>query len=376
MIRNIVIFLLLLFNISFGLTNQEKEQILRVIQGAYKDKIYSVVITKSLEYLKKTNKKDKYRKDVIKALMYSLYYTKNKDLFWKEIKEISKENIPEEDKKTYYKLGLNLFKDQPEKLAYFYEKLQGDIPAYEKRKILKFLALEYMKKGKWEDVLSLPDNKEIVLYKVIALYKLKRYKDVIKKTDKLGIFPPDVKDTALYFRGLAFYKLGKEKNAVKTIEAITFKTPEMIQFLANYYLKKKNYLYAERYLKILTLEEGFKDYAYYYLAVIEDLAKNYKKAIEYYKKAAAYNTKYGKKAKERLKVLEKALPLYSVRLILLSSEDKAKSFIKKKKLKNCFVKKYKSLYGVYCGKFETLEDAKAFSKKLQEKGFDTYIQKL
>ena len=376
MIRNIVIFLLLFFSISFGLTNQEKEQILRIIQGAYKDKIYSVVITKSIEYLKKTDEKDKYRKDVIKALMYSLYYTKNRNLFWKKIKEISKENIPEKDKKTFYKLGLNLFKDQPEKLSYFYKKLQGDIPVYDKRKILKFLALEYMKKGQWKEVLSLPDNKDIILYKVIALYKLKKYKDVIKKTDKLGDFPSDVKDTALYFRGLAFYKLGKEKKAVSTIEAITFKTPEMIQFLANYYLRKKNYLYAERYLKILTLEEGFKDYAYYYLAVIEDLAKNYKKAIHYYKKAATYNTKYGKKAKERLKILEKALPFYSVRLILLSSEKKAKSFIKKKNLKNCFVKKYKSLYGVYCGKFENLEGAKSLARKLQEKGFDTYIQKL
>ncbi len=376
MIRNILFTFLALFYFSFGITQQEKEQILRVIQGAYKDKIYSVVITKSLEYLKKTNKKDRYRKDVTKALMFSLYYTKNKDLFWKQIKSISQEPLSEEDKKTFYKLGLNLFKDDPEKLSFFYEKLQGEIPEYDKKRILKFLALEYMKKGQWNKILSLPDSKDINLYKVIALYKLKRYKDVIKKTDKLGDFPSDVKDTALYFRGLAFYKLGNEKKAVETIEAITFKTPEMIQFLANYYLKKKNYLYAERYLKILTLEEGFKDYAYYYLAVIEDLTKNYKKAIHYYKKAAVYNTKYGKKAKERLKVLEKALPLYSVRLILLSSEDKAKSFIKKKKLENCFVKKYKNLYGVYCGRFENLEEAKDFAKKLQEKGFDTYIQKL
>jgi hypothetical protein len=371
--KKIITVFLLSYTISFGLTQQEKDLLLKVIQGAYKDKIYSVAVKKSQEYLKKTDKNDIYRRQVYKILFYSLYYTKNKKDFWKLIES---SDIPEEDRDIYYQLGLNLFKDEPDKLEYFYKKLEKKLADDKKEKIAKFLAVEYVKRKKWEKVLSLPSYKSVNLYKLIALYRLRRYEDVIKKTEYLGIYPQEVKDTVLYFRGLAFSKLGKEKKAVSTIEAITFKTPEMIKFLANYYLKHKNYLYAQRYLKILSLEDEYKDYAYYYLGVIEDILKRYKEALRYYKKASVYKTKYGKRAKERISILEKALPVYSVRLILLSSKKKAEGFIKEKKLKDCFIKKYKEYYGVYCGKFDDIEDAKKFQRELQEKGFDTWIQKI
>ncbi len=374
--KRLFVFALFLHSFAFAMPQNEKDLLLRIIQGAYKDKIYSVAISKSKEYLKKADKNDQYRNQIYKILFYSLYYTKNKDEFWKLTKEIEKENLPKEDKETFYKLGLNLFKDEPEKLEYFYKKLNDKLPEENKEIITKVLAVKYLKNKQWEKVLSLPKSKEINLYRVIALYKLKKYKDVIKETENLGNFPADVKDTVLYFRGLAFSKLGKEKKAVDTIEAITFKTPEMIKFLANYYLKHKKYIYAQRYLRILSLEDEYKDYAYYYLGVIEDLSKNYRKAINYYRKASVYKTKYGKKAKERLSILEKAVPIYSVRLILLSSKEKAQHFIREKGLKDCFVKKYKKYYGVYCGKYENLEDAKKAKESLKKKGFDTWIQKM
>ncbi len=373
MIKAVLVFLLIYLS-AFGLTDIQKEKLLKVIQGAYRDKIYSIAITKSKEYINQTEPDAPYREDVYKILMYSLYKENKKEEFWKYLKKVEKENI--KDREYFYKLGINLFKDQPDKLEYFYKALNKKLPEDRKNQIEKALAISYVKEKKWEKILSLPKRKSINLYRIIALYKLGRYKDVIKETDKLGNFLPDDKDKVLYFRGLAFYKLGNEKKAVSTIEAITFKTPEMLQFLANYYLKKKKYLYAERYLKILSTDKEFKSYAYYYLGVIEDLQKRYDKAISYYKKASIFKDKYGKLAKERLSVLEKYLPVYSIRLILLSTKEKAESFLKKIGLKNCFIKKYKNLYGVYCGKFFSRDKAEKFQKQLKEKGFDTYIQKL
>ncbi len=374
MLRNI--FLILILSVSFSYGISDKESLLRVIQGAYRDRIYSIAIQKSLQYLKNSEKNDTYRADVIKVLMYSLYEKKDKKMFFKWIKKLENENIPKEEKIKIYKLGLNLFKDDTDKLGYLYRKTEKYLSKEEKKRVVKFLAVRYMKEKKWNKIISLPEYKEILLYKVIALYKSGKYKDVIKKTEKLGIFPSDVKDTVLYFRGLAFYRLGDEKKAVDTVEAITFKTPEMIKFLTVYYLKKKNYLYAERYLRILALEDEYRDYAYYYLGVIEDISKNYKKALHYYRKASKYRTKYGELARKRISILEKAVPVYSVRLILFSSKDRAYSYLKKHNLNRCFIKEYKHLYGVYCGRFYTLDEAKHFEKSLKEKGFDTYIQKL
>ncbi|NPA54273.1 MAG: hypothetical protein GXO21_06345, partial [Aquificae bacterium] len=97
-------FSLLIFSFSFAITEAEKNQLIKVIQGAYKDKIYSVAITKSKEYLKKTDKQDIYRKQIYKILFYSLYYSKNKTEFWNFIRKIESENLPSKDKETFYKL--------------------------------------------------------------------------------------------------------------------------------------------------------------------------------------------------------------------------------------------------------------------------------
>ncbi len=363
--------------VAFGITDKEKNTLLKIIQGAYEDRLYSISLKKGEEYLKKTSRDDKYRAEVLKVVLFSAYYLKNKNEFLKWLNVLEKEKVKGLDR--FYRLALELFKDEPDKFLQFYKKLEKYLTDEEKKRYIKIVAILLAKKGNWKDILSLPKDKSINLYRVIAFYKTGKYRQVIKETDKLSEFPPDTKDTVLYFRGLAFYKLGNEKKAVGTIEAITFKTPEMIKFLTNYYLKKKKYIYAERYLKVLSLEKEYQDYAFYYLGVLEDLSKNYKKAIHYYKKASVFNTKYGKLAKKRLQILEKALKnkkLFSVRIILLSKKSKAVDFIKKNNLKDCFVKKYKNLYGVYCGSFETKKEAIEYSKKLKDKGFDTVISKI
>ncbi|MDQ7056665.1 MAG: hypothetical protein Q9M89_09540 [Persephonella sp.] len=209
---------------------------------------------------------------------------------------------------------------------------------------------------------------------MIALYKLGRYKDLISFTEQMSKFDPEDKDSVLYYRGLAYFSLGDKDRAAQIIESVTFKTPEMVKFLASYYLKKKDYIKAERYLKILTLEKGFKDYAYYFLGVIQDLNKDYKKALRYYKKAAAYRTDFGKLAQKRISQLKKVgvVPpdkYYSVRIILYSTKSKAESLIKGRKLSDCFVRKHKKFYGVYCGKFESKKETVKRREELRKAGF-------
>ena len=379
MFRLAVIFSLTAVFLSYGFTEKERDVLLRIIQGAYQDRVYSVSLEKSKNYLKKAPEDDRYRLEVLKILLYSSYHLKKKEDFLYGLNLLEKEKIPENEKAKFYRLALNLFKEEPDKLVKILKKAKKYLSKDEEKKYTKFLVLYYMKNKKWDKILSFPPEKNINLYRVIALYKTGKYKDVIKETQLLSRFPPDVKDSVLYLRGLSFYKLGNEKKAVDTVEAITFKTPEMIKFLTGYYLKKKKYIYAQRYLKILTLEEGYKDYAYFYLGVIEDLSKNYVKALKYYKKASAFKTEYGKKAKKRMLILQKALEnrkFYSVRVILLSQKENAERFIKENNLNGCFVKPYKSFFGVYCGRFEKKEEAEKYRNKLKELGFETVIQKI
>jgi len=379
MFRLAVIFSLTAVFLSYGFTEKERDVLLRIIQGAYQDRVYSVSLEKSKNYLKKAPEDDRYRLEVLKILLYSSYHLKKKEDFLYGLNLLEKEKIPENEKAKFYRLALNLFKEEPDKLVKILKKAKKYLSKDEEKKYTKFLVLYYMKNKKWDKILSFPPEKNINLYRVIALYKTGKFEDVIKETQLLSKFPPDVKDSVLYLRGLSFYKLGNEKKAVDTVEAITFKTPEMIKFLTGYYLKKKKYIYAQRYLKILTLEEGYKDYAYFYLGVIEDLSKNYVKALKYYKKASAFKTEYGKKAKKRMLILQKALEnrkFYSVRVILLSQKENAERFIKENNLNGCFVKPYKSFFGVYCGRFEKKEEAEKYRNKLKELGFETVIQKI
>ncbi len=127
------------------------------------------------------------------------------------------------------------------------------------------------------------------------------------------------------------------------------------------------------------MEEKYKDYANYVLGVIQEQYKDYAKAIHYYKKAAKYNTKYGKLARKRLEQIKAAglMPkkkFYAVRIITFNTKAKAQNLIKKKHLKECYVEHQKGYYIVFCGKFNKKQEAKPLLEKLKKKGFvDAFI---
>ena len=383
MYRKILLILLASYFFAYG--KEDLNRLLLLIQGAYNDKVYSIAAKKAEEYLKKAPKNDPKREKVLEILAGSYFFTKNDEELLELINKLDRENISPQTRKKILALGAKLLKEKgkEKELIYVLEKLLPLTTGKEREKIIESLAKLYYKYKYWEKLVELPDLKSINMLKVLASYKLGNYYDVIRLTTRPENFLPDQKDDALYYRGLAFLKLGKEDLAARAFEEITFKTPKVIEFLANYYFKKKDFLRAERYYKLLSLEKEYKDYAYYMLGVIQEQYKNYKKAYQYYKKIENHNTKYGKLAKERIIAFKKAgiIPkekFYSVRTITLFSEEKAKRILKQIGLNNCFIKENisKTKFIIYCGQFKNKKDAEKLLKKIKELGFtDAYIVK-
>ena len=383
MYRKILLILLASYFFAYG--KEDLNRLLLLIQGAYNDKVYSIAAKKAEEYLKKAPKNDPKREKVLEILAGSYFFTKNDEKLLELINRLDRENISPQTKKKILALAAKLLKEKgkEKELISVLEKLLPLTAGKEREKIIESLAKLYYKYKYWEKLVELPDLKSINMLKVLASYKLGNYYDVIRLTTRPENFLPDQKDDALYYRGLAFLKLGKEDLAARAFEEITFKTPKVIEFLANYYFKKKDFLRAERYYKLLSLEKEYKDYAYYMLGVIQEQYKNYKKAYQYYKKIENHNTKYGKLAKERIIAFKKAgiIPkekFYSVRTITLFSEEKAKRILKQIGLNNCFIKENisKTKFIIYCGQFKNKKDAEKLLKKIKELGFtDAYIVK-
>ncbi|NPA51658.1 MAG: hypothetical protein GXO22_02060 [Aquificae bacterium] len=370
---------------SFAFAKEDLNRLLLLIQGAYNDKVYSIAAQKAEEYLKKAPKDDPKREKVIKILAGSYYFTKNDEKLLQLIRTLDNENISLKEKKEILVLGAKLLKEKgkEQELIQVLEKLLPLTTGKEREKIIESLGKLYYKYKMWDKLIALPDLKSINMLKVLAAYKLGNYYDVLRLTARPENFLPEQKDDALYYRGLAFIKLGKEEMAVKTFEQITFKTPKIIEFLANYYFKKKDFIRAERYYKLLTLEKDYKDYAYYMLGVIQEQYKSYKKAVEYYKKASKFNTKYGKLAKERIIAFKKAgiiskEKFYTVRTITLFSEEKAKRVLKQINLDECFIKDIdKTKFIIYCGLYKTKQEAQEMLQKIKKLGFsDAYITKI
>ncbi len=376
--------LLVLFIGFTAIAKEDLNRLLLLIQGAYNDRVYSIAAKKAQEYLQKAPKDDPKRVKVLKILAGSYFFTKNDEKLLELIQKLPEEDVPLNIKKEILALGAKLLKEKgkEKKLIEILEQLLPLTTGKEREKIVESLGKLYYKHKMWEKLISLPDLKSINMLKVLAAYKLGNYYDVIRLTTRPENFLPEQKDDALYYRGLSFIKLGKEDMAAKTFEQITFKTPKIIEFLANYYFKKKDFIRAERYYKLLTLEKDYKDYAYYMLGVIQEQYKAYKKATEYYKKASNFNTKYGKLARERIVAFKKAgiIPkekFYSVRTVTLFSEEKAKRVLKQIKIKECFIKDIeKTKFIIYCGQFKTKKEAEKLLSKIKELGFkDAYITK-
>jgi Tfp pilus assembly protein PilF len=385
--RKLIVFLTLLLlsvNIYANEKNENLNRLLLLIQGAYNDGIYTIAAQKAETYLKITPKNDPKRAEIIKLLANSYYYAKEKDKLLQLIDRLEQEYIPYKEKIKIMYLAAKLLSEEKDEqnLTKLLEKMMPMVSEKEKKEIAKTLATIYYKNKEWEKLAKLPRVRDINLFRVIALYKLGKYQDVIKETALIDNFKVDNKDDVLYYRGLAFKKLGKEKEAALSFENITFKTPEIINFLATYYFNTKNYIKAERYFKMLSLEKKYKDYAYYALGIIQEHYKDFKSAVKYYKKAGQFNTKYGKLARKRLEQIKKAgmmpkITVYAVQLIAYNTPEEAKRFIKKKRLKNCFVGEKNGLYSVFCGKFKTKKEARNLLEQLKNEGFtDAFLTKV
>ncbi len=371
-------------NVWAGDKNENLNRLLLLIQGAYNDGLYSIAAQNAETYLKITPKNDPKRAEIIKLLANSYYFSKEKDKLLQLIDRLDEEYIPYEEKKKIMYLAAKLLSEEKDEqnLVKLLERMMPMVSEKEKKEIAKTLATIYYKNKQWEKLVNLPRVREINLLRVIALYKLGRYQDVIKETALIDNFKIDNKDDVLYYRGLAFKKLGKEKEAALAFENITFKTPEIINFLATYYFNTKNYIKAERYFKMLSLEKNYKDYAYYALGIIQEHYKDFKSAVKYYKKAAKFSTKYGKLARKRIDQIRKAgmmpkVSVYTVQIIAYNTPQEAKRFIKKKGLKGCFVEEKNGLYSVFCGKFKSKKEAQNLLEEMRNEGFtDAFITKV
>lgn len=383
MLKKIIISLLI---ISYTVSaKQDLNRLLLLIQGAYKDKVYSFAAKKAEEYLKVAPRDDPRREKVIKILAGSYFFTKNDEKLISLVDRLDYENVSLKTKREILLLTAKLLKEKGKEneLITILEKLLPITVGKEKEKIVETLGKLYYKRKNWEKLVDLPDLKSINMLKVIASYKLGNFYDVIRLTTRPENFLPDQKDDVLYYRGLAYIKLGKKNLAAKAFEQITFKTPKVIEFLANYYFKKKDYLRAERYYKLLTLEKDYKDYAFYMLGVIQEQYKNYKRAYQYYKKISHLNTKYGKLAKDRIIAFKKAgiIPkekFYTVRVITLFSEEKTKRILRQIDIPECFIRDVdKTKFIIFCGQYRKKEEARHLLEKIKEMGFtDAYVTQL
>ncbi len=383
MLKKIIISLLI---ISYTVSaKQDLNRLLLLIQGAYKDKVYSFAAKKAEEYLKVAPRDDPRREKVIKILAGSYFFTKNDEKLISLVDRLDYEDVSLKTKREILLLIAKLLKEKGKEneLITILEKLLPITAGKEKEKIVETLGKLYYKRKNWEKLVDLPDLKSINMLKVIASYKLGNFYDVIRLTTRPENFLPDQKDDVLYYRGLAYIKLGKKNLAAKAFEQITFKTPKVIEFLANYYFKNKDYLRAERYYKLLTLEKDYKDYAFYMLGVIQEQYKNYKRAYQYYKKISHLNTKYGKLAKDRIIAFKKAgiIPkekFYTVRVITLFSEEKTKRILRQIDIPECFIRDVdKTKFIIFCGQYRKKEEARHLLEKIKEMGFtDAYVTQL
>ena len=374
LMKKIFFSLIIFISFSYAQSSQDElKRLLAVIQGTFNDKVYTITIQKAKEYLLKAPENDPYKEKVLKILAYSYAKTNKIDKLLDLIDYIEKIKTSKETKSYIYKLAVAQLPDNEKKVNLLLKLYQIE----NKNDYLIAASNILYKNKKWEELLNLPDNKKINHIKVYALYKLGEYKKLVKFAEDLNKFTNDKKDFVLYYLGMSHIKLGSKKKAVSVFESLKNKNPEIIKFLASYYFKNKDYEKAEKYFNFLLFNEKEKPYTLFYLGLIQENKKNYKKALSYYKKLLEEkNSKFRVPAIQKILTLKakKIVPkeeFYSIRIILYKNEETAVKYIKKYKLEQCFVYPFKQFYGVYCGlyldKKNAKQDLEIFRKRLKVK---------
>ncbi|RUM58610.1 MAG: hypothetical protein DSY53_04430 [Persephonella sp.] len=377
-----------IYNLSYGKEklNLNKDfsrtKLLILTKGLYEDGFYSLAYHKAKKYLQTYPEDEKNREALIKIMLYSAIKSRSDDLIFDFINFINNLDISDDFKDKIYATVIKESIKNDDKLKQILEKIIPFVKDKElKKRFLTALINIYFEEKNYKKIISF-DNipKEVFIYKIIALYKLGMYKELIKETENLKNIPKEFVESVNYYRALSFYKLGKINKAVNYFESLKNKNPEILKLLVSYYLRKNNIPKVKKYAYELSKYKDYYDFTYYILGYLEDIQGNYDKAYQYYSISSKYNTKYGIMAKKRIKELKKSGILrtyYSVRIALSSSKANADEFIKRKKLKNCFIKPYKNFYGIYCGKFKTFKSAQKYLELLISKGFtDALIEEL
>ncbi len=359
-----------------------RTRLLVLTKGLYEDGFYSLAYHKAKKYLKEYPNDTKNRNALLKIMLYSAIKSKNDELIFDFIDFINKMDISDNFKDRIYATVIKESIKNDEKLKEILEKIIPYVKDKElKKKFLIALINIYFEEKNYKKIVSFEDiPREIFIYKLISLYKLGMYRELIKETKNIKDYPHNVMERIYYYKALAYYKLGEIDKSIYYFEKLNEKNPEILKILVSYYLRKNKLNKVKKYLYMLSTYKEYQDFSHYILGYLEDINKNYDKAYQYYYIASKFDTKYGRMAKERIKELKKAKVIkifYSVRLALSSSKVNAKEFIKKNKLKNCFIRPYKNFYGVYCGKFKTFESAQNYLELIISKGFnDALIEQI
>ena len=359
-----------------------RTKLLVLTKGLYEDGFYSLAYTKAKKYLKDYPNDKKNKEALLKIMLYSAIKSKNDDLISDYIDFINKIDISDNFKDRVYATIIKESIKNDERLKKVLEKIIPYVKNKDlKKKFLIALINIYFEDKNYKKIIAFEKiPKEVYLYRLISLYKLGMYKQLIKETDKIKDFPPEIMEKIYYYKALAYYKLGKIDKSIQYFEKLKKKNPEILKILVSYYLRKNRLDKVKKYLYKLSTYNDYLDFSHYLLGYLEDLNKKYDKAFQYYSIASKFNTKYGKLAKERLKELKKAKIFniyYSVRIALSSSKKNALEFLKKRRLKNCFVRPYKNFYGVYCGKFKYFKSAQNYLELIISKGFnDALIEQI
>ncbi len=359
-----------------------RTRLLVLTKGLYEDGFYSLAYHKAKEYLKEYPKDIKNRDALLKIMLYSAIKSKNDELIFDFIDFINKMDISDDFKDRVYATIIKESIKNDEKLKEILEKIIPYVKDKElKKKFLIALINIYFEEKNYKKIVSFESiPKEVFIYKLISLYKLGMYRELIKETKNIKDYPDEVVEKIYYYKALAYYKLGEIDKSIYYFEKLKEKNPEILKILVSYYLRKNKLNKVKKYLYQLSTYREYQDFSHYLLGYLEDINKNYDKAYQYYYIASKFDTKYGKLAKERIKELKKAKVIktyYSVRIALSSSKANAKNFIKKLKLKKCFIRPYKNFYGIYCGKFQSFKSAQNYLELIISKGFsDALIEQI